>query len=318
MRLQEINIREWSNHLKEKFLSRSADKSNRSSSRWRGVLVLLPAALLGLFCAFLLNVFLDGVLVGRLFSAKEDLALAIGKRTPSVLNRMAQQKNGLLEDQPNAFGVTERNPALNARAGNSSDAALSSMMLVGTIPNIAAWVRIGDETSFILKGQLFRGYTLELIDSGRILISKDGNNNPLYLSLSGAAPLPEPVPTQIDDPANGKSANAIQPAVPGGSEGVISRELINQLMTNPYNEMGKIRMVPDESGAGMKILRVAPDSLLGQLGMKEGDTLSGFNGISIVNMANLSNAIGSLMGGSRMDLQLKRNSEDVMLPYAVR
>ncbi|MBP9958393.1 MAG: hypothetical protein KBF14_08055, partial [Synergistaceae bacterium] len=197
MRLQEINIREWSNHLKEKFLSRSADKSNRSSSRWRGVLVLLPAALLGLFCAFLLNVFLDGVLVGRLFSAKEDLALAIGKRTPSVLNRMAQQKNGLLEDQPNAFGVTERNPALNARAGNSSDAALSSMMLVGTIPNIAAWVRIGDETSFILKGQLFRGYTLELIDSGRILISKDGNNNPLYLSLSGAAPLPEPVPTQI-------------------------------------------------------------------------------------------------------------------------
>ena len=317
MRLQEINIREWSNHLKEKFLSRSADKSNRSSSRWRGVLVLLPAALLGLFFAFLLNVFLDGVLVGRLFSAKEDLALAIGKRTPSVLNRMAQQKNGLLEDQPNAFGVTERNPALNARAGNS-DAALSSMMLVGTIPNIAAWVRIGDETSFILKGQLFRGYTLELIDSGRILISKDGNNNPLYLSLSGAAPLPESVPTPIGDPANGKNANAIQQAVPGGSEGVISRELINQLMTNPYNEMGKIRMVPDESGAGMKILRVAPDSLLGQLGMKEGDTLSGFNGISIVNMANLSNAIGSLMGGSRMDLQLKRNSEDVMLPYAVR
>lgn len=317
MRLQEINIREWGDHLKEKFFSRSADKPSLSSPRWRGVLALLPAALLGFFCAFLMSLFFDGFLVERLFSAKEDLALAVGKRTPSVLNRMAQQKSGLLADQPNAFGVTERNPALNSNAGNS-DAALSSMMLVGTIPNIAAWIRVGEETSFILKGQLIRGYTLELVDSGRILISKDGNNNPLYLSLSGAAPLPESVPTPIGDPANGKSAGAIQQAVPGGSEGVISRELINQLMTNPYSEMGKIRMVPDESGSGMKILRVAPDSLLGQLGMKEGDTLRGFNGISIVNMANLSNAIGSLMGGNRMDLQLKRNSEDVMLPYAVR
>lgn len=317
MRLQEINILEWGNRIKERLFSGHADKSSVSLSPiGRGFIALFPAVLLGFFGAFLVSLFLDGFLVGRLFPAKEALAVVVAKRTPSVLNRMAQQKSGLLADQPNAFGVTERNPALNANPQNS-DAALSSMMLVGTIPDIAAWVRIGEETSFILKGQLFRGYKLELIDSGRILVSKDGNNNPLYLALSGIAPPPEtpPGPNNADGPAN---AGQIQPAVPGGSEGVISRELINQLMSNPYTEMGKIRMVPDESGAGMKILRVAPDSLLGQLGMKEGDTLSGFNGISIVNMGNLSNAIGSLMGGNRMDLQLKRNSEDVMLPYAVR
>ena len=318
MRLQDLNIPEWGNRLKDKVLSGSADKSGvPRSPRFWGVMALLPAALLGLFCAFLLNLFLDGFLVGRMFPAKEALALAVAKRTPSVLNRMAQQKNGILADQPNAFGVTERDPALNVNAGNN-DATLSSMMLAGTLPNVAAWIRIGEETTLVLKGQLFRGYRLELVDSGRILISKDGNNNPLYLFLSGVAALPETPPGPNNGSAGTPNVSQIQPATPGGSEGVISRELINQLMTNPYNEMGKIRMVPDESGAGMKILRVAPDSLLGQLGMKEGDTLSGFNGISIVNMGNLSNAIGSLMGGNRMDLQLKRNSEDVVLPYAVR
>lgn len=316
MRLQDLNIPEWGNRLKEKFLSGSADKSSvPRSPRWGGIIALLPAVLLGLFCAFLLNLFLDGLLVGRMFPAKEALALVVAKRTPSILNRMAQQKNGTLADQPNAFGVTERDPALNIGAG-SNDATLSSMMLAGTLPNVAAWIRIGEETTLVLKGQLFRGYTLELVDSGRILVSKDGNNNPLYLFLSGVAKLPDP--PQSPSSPGAPNVSQVQPAIPGGSEGVISRELINQLMTNPYNEMGKIRMIPDESGAGMKILRVAPDSLLGQLGMKEGDTLRGFNGISIVNMGNLSNAIGSLMGGNRMDLQLKRNSEDVVLPYAVR
>lgn len=308
MRLRDLNLSEWGSRLKTGTLRAGAQKNTAT---------LLVVALLGLLCAFLLNLLVEGSLLGRTLEAEEALARVVAKRTPSVLNRMNQQKNAVLADQPNAFGVADRTPSGNA--AGAGDAALSSMMLVGTLPNVAAWIRTAEETSLVLKGQLYRGYVLELVDSGRILVSKDGNNSPLYLFLSGASK-PADAP---DTSTNGASPNSsgggqIQPAVVGGAEGVISRELINKLMTNPYDEMGKIRMVPDPSGAGMKILRIAPDSLLGQLGMQEGDTLGGFNGISIVNMGNLSNAIGSLMGGSRMDLQLRRNSEDVVLPYAVR
>jgi S1-C subfamily serine protease len=106
----------------------------------------------------------------------------------------------------------------------------------------------------------------------------------------------------------------------------MSRELLNKLLMNPYDELSKVRLVPafaasgDASGGGqgMRVQNIGNDSLLAQLGVREGDVIQSLNGVPIRNMADVSNAINSLLGGSRMDVSVLREGKSEDLPYAVR
>ena len=63
---------------------------------------------------------------------------------------------------------------------------------------------------------------------------------------------------------------------------------------------------------------IQPDSLLGQLGVQEGDTIQSLNGVPIRNLSDVSNAVNSLLGGARMDVTVVREGKPVNLGYAVK
>ena len=89
---------------------------------------------------------------------------------------------------------------------------------------------------------------------------------------------------------------------------------------NPYDELSKVRLIPQTSGdvQGMQVAAIQPDSLLGQLGVQEGDTIQSLNGVPIRNLSDVSNAVNSLLGGARMDVTVVREGKPVNLGYAVK
>ena len=94
------------------------------------------------------------------------------------------------------------------------------------------------------------------------------------------------------------------------------RELVDKLLLNPYEEMAKIRMIPSENG--MKIARIAADSVLASVGVQKEDVIKAVNGVNITNLGDATNAINSMMTGNRFDVTVERGGAPVELSYEVQ
>lgn len=201
--------------------------------------------------------------------------------------------------------------------------SLEGMTLTGTIPGIGVQLKDGDQTPFILKGNDYRGYTLQEVETNRAFFIKNGQEYILHLSY-------------VQDNRSGKNTanssrvknrtpvkevnNSVAPAE-AGKDGTIARELVNDLLMNPFNEMKKVRLrAKFENGdpLGIEVQWLARDSLLRELGVKKGDIVKSINSVPINNMGDISNAINSLMGGDRFEVEVLRSGESVPLTYMVR
>lgn len=72
----------------------------------------------------------------------------------------------------------------------------------------------------------------------------------------------------------------------GPTELKIDRGVVDRLLENQAELMSQVRLVPErENGriAGIRMVGVRPDTLLGRLGMENGDRLQTINGFGITN-----------------------------------
>ena len=254
-----------------------------------------------------------------------------GKGDYSVTLPVSAVKEPSLADfvNSNPFNVLVRHEKA-VIAGESDTAknnlfSLDGMTLSGTMPGIGVQLDDGDKAPFILKGDNYRGYTLKAIDSDKAVFVKGKGEYLLYL-LYGKADTgrhpsreehrPQPVKTPVRDAKD--AAGTYNGAI---HDGIIARELVNDLLMNPFNEMKKVRLrAKFENGSplGIEVQWLAKDSLLGELGVKKGDVVQSINSVPISNMGDISNAINSLMGGDRFEVEVLREGEKVPLTYAVK
>lgn len=199
--------------------------------------------------------------------------------------------------------------------------SLEGMTLSGTIPGIGAQLRDGDLAPFILKGQEYKGYTLKDVGNNRAFFVKNDEEYILHLfyDVGGAknnASRTNESQIKKTVPVN----NRISPSEVG-KNGTIARELVNDLLMNPFNEMKKVRLrakFKDGEALGIEVQWLARDSLLRELGVSKGDIVQSINGVPINNMGDISNAINSLMGGDRFEVEVLRKGEKVPLTYTVK
>jgi hypothetical protein len=219
--------------------------------------------------------------------------------------------------------VTETPKEEKADVRNSFAAAT----LTWTFPNVGAWMQdnTNNKQDFISIGESFEAHKLAEVLYDRAIFQDEDNNNVIkYFYLVGTgtgaktknisslpAPLPQPTANQ----------NQIIAAVFGGAEGVISRNIINELLMNPFEEMRKFRIRPkfeENEPVGIEAQWIQNDSILGSLGIIKGDMLKSINGIPMKNMGDITNAINSLMNGTRFDVEIQRGNITNMLRYVVR
>jgi type II secretory pathway component PulC len=263
----------------------------------------------------------SGMIASRLMGEQRALAEIVSRRPPSPFISGVSAKDQSSEIKFAAFGVADANPASEDKAETAEAKPIDSFRLVGTLPRIGAWINVDNATPLVLRKQEFNGYVLERIDRGEVVFTRDGESFPLFLNLSDPkaaapaqnAPQNAPPPAQQASPSGNAS---ISGAEFNGNEGTITRELLNDLIANPMQILSTMRVVPD--GAGMRILRVRSDNLLAQLGIRQGDLLTGINGIAINSGTDILNVMKSLLQGNRFDLQMSRGQDNGMLRYMVR
>ena len=269
------------------------------------------AFLAGLLIALCLCRMGESLIMARALDARMNLAEKISTRSPSFANSNLNAE---------LASLTEQNPFKADIPAQSDDIRqtaypISSLMLAATLPKVGARIRDDSGTSLILKGQEIRGYKLEDISYGKILLSNGGESYPLYLVLSGGNTVAPPPPAANAGKKSDLDMSAIV-AAGDGKEGSVPRELVDKLLMNPYDEIAKMRMVPADGG--MQLQRIASDSVLAAVGVTEGDIIKAVNGVRITNMGDVANAVNSMMSGTRFDVSVTRGGKPLDLKYLVK
>ncbi|MDI9370264.1 MAG: PDZ domain-containing protein [Synergistaceae bacterium] len=206
--------------------------------------------------------------------------------------------------------------SLEITAGELYD--LEGIRLTGTIPGISVWIQEdGKPQMIVLKGHSIKGYDLAEVEEDSIILQKGQATLTVLLRYSGK---PSGAKTAPSLGARSTPSKAVAAARPG-QQGAISRELVNQLLMDPLEEMKKFRLRPKfngETAQGVEVQWLDENSILTSLGVKPGDVVQSVNGVEIRNMGDVVNVVNSLMSGSTFDVQVVRGGKPEMLNYNIK
>lgn len=306
----------------------AASPAGPASSAARSVLAALFVC--GIFAGYCLCSSLESAMMSAAFEADAETARAVSRRGPSFANAgRSGGAGGFTEENPFGADVRAAKDTEKSSAAKAAPEALKSMTLRGTLPGVGAWIEVSGNTRLVLKGQSVEGFTLSEIEYSRALLSGGAEEHALYLILSGGG---RPAAADRRRPRRADTRRRTQQRAPEkpaldfsglepaseGREGAVPRELVDALLMNPYDELAKVRMVPTPDMSGMRLERLASDSVLARVGVAQGDVISAINGVSITNVADASNALNSLMAGTRFDVTVLRGGKPVELRYQVK
>ena len=202
------------------------------------------------------------------------------------------------------------------------DTKLAGVILRGTLPGIGAWFDVNNEMKLVLIGRELDRYKLISVSYGEADFRR-GNEAPVkkYIvygpTTEAKAPTPpaqtqaRPAPSKPAEPP--KQTGNIVAAGPE-QEGQVPSDLVQ----NPFDELKRIRMRPNEKAGGLEVQWIQNDSLLKRLGVQRGDIIRSVNGIPFTNMGDIANSISSLMTSERFDVEVTRGGQNTALRYVVK
>ncbi|MBI5547935.1 MAG: hypothetical protein HY901_28975 [Deltaproteobacteria bacterium] len=173
------------------------------------------------------------------------------------------------------------------------------------------------ETGVFAIGDLLQGgATIVDIERLRVTVERDGRHEVIDLESSLASnPLLPPVPSVAAPPAlagvTRVSANVYE----------IERSAILTVIANPAPEIPKMGWTAATKGGaiqGWRLQRLAPDALLGKIGIAQGDTVRRVNGFEVNDPTKLFEVLSRLKDASRIEVELERNGASQRLEYRIR
>ena len=284
---------------------------------WGWILPLFLGLALGWFGMVSLEVLLD--MHNRSQRPANQVAVA------ATVAQESEMMNMTAFLQANPFRVTPMKVVteeLFAVSGDSTvpiTGSLATAVLRGTLPGVGAWLEDKGKQHLILLNTSFDVYTLKEVSYLKAVFKK-GEERVVKELLYGSLPMPiASVPAADNNAGVGAPVGQITPADPGkGTEGLISREEVNRLVENPFDELKQVRIRPSENNEGLQVQWITKDSILNKLGVKKGDVIRAINGIPFKNMTDITNSMSSLMNSDRFDVEIGRDGATTSLKYVVR
>ena len=283
-----------------------------------GGLVMGYLASVGLGYAF-------GILAGS--SAMTDASVS-GSRESSQSSSGPRGLDGFLSANP--FHISPQKPDTPAPAPKVEEApktqvatTLDDVILRGTLPGIGGWFEQKGKLSLILVGKNIGRYRLASVKYNEAVFRRGTQSvrklityGPVAEAKSTPAPAPKAAPAPAPTPQPLQTGTVT--AATGDTEGSVPAELVNSLVQNPFDELKRIRMRPNEKAGGLEVQWIQNDSLLKRLGVQRGDVIKSVNGIPFTNMGDIANSITSLMNSERFDVEVTRGGNSTALRYVVK
>lgn len=237
-----------------------------------------------------------------------------------------------LEDEPVEFDPNAEPPVCEG-----------SIRLVAAIvnPRRPAWsfAAIIDATG---KAMLYRsgmevsGKQIVAIRSSRVIM-RPGTGAPCQITMFAPPPTAGKTPVKVaraTKSAKQKRANprqregAISTAdMEGGITRVsdsnfnIQRSLVDRILANQAELMRTARIIPHEEGGrviGVKMYGIRRNSLLGRLGMQNGDMLRTINGFDMASPDSALEAYATLRGADHLSMQVVRRGSAMTIDYNIQ
>jgi general secretion pathway protein C len=146
----------------------------------------------------------------------------------------------------------------------------------------------------------------------------------------GAAPAPAPAPAASAAPPEPPKTSGA-PALPSDiaskiqkisdTEYNIDRSVVDKILENQAELMRSARIVPEQKDGkvvGVRLFGIRPDTLLGTLGLQNGDRLETINGFNMASPEKALEAYARLRTASSLNVKVNRRGQSMSIDYQIK
>ena len=137
--------------------------------------------------------------------------------------------------------------------------------------------------------------------------------------VAAAAPMAPPPPSGGPSPVPADIASKIQKI--SDTEFNIDRSVVDKILENQAELMKSARIVPetkDGKVVGIRLFGIRPDTLLGTLGLQNGDRLETINGFNMGSPEKALEAYARLRTASQLDVSVNRRGAPVAIGFHIK
>jgi general secretion pathway protein C len=178
------------------------------------------------------------------------------------------------------------------------------------------------------KGGDVNGKTVQFISWDRVWLVSGSSLCQLEMFKPPAPPkdgAPAPAPSASAAPKEGPGG--VDPDIAKGIQRVsatefnIDRGVVDKILENQAELMRQARIVPEQENGkmvGIRLFGVRPDTLLGVLGMENGDRLQTINGFDMTSPEKALEAYARLRTADQLVVQVNRRGQNTNLDYNIK
>jgi general secretion pathway protein C len=268
-------------------------------------------------------------------------ASAIISRNPfdSVTGPLDGKQIDMPTDQPKE--ETNRDPYSDPEC----DAAKALMIVASEDPQWSFAALAGPDGKTVLRrqGDEINGHTVYFIGdlrteeqrraapnydvADRVWLTSSGGGSRCQIKVGGKAPV-KAAPAASAAPAEGKRGKSKVPEEIASkihkiseTEFNVERSVVDQILENQAELMKSARIVPEKEGdkiVGIRLFGIRPDSLLGTLGIENGDRLSSINGFEMTDPQHALEAYTKLRTADHLTVSVNRHGKPVNIDFNIK
>jgi general secretion pathway protein C len=189
-----------------------------------------------------------------------------------------------------------------------------------------------DKTVLRRRGGEFNGKTVFFVGWDRIWMSSGQGSTDCSSCcqaelFKSEKPAPPPTPAAPPPAASSGGAHSLDPAIAKGivkvsaTEFNVDRGVVDKILENQADLMRQARIVPEQENGkvvGIRLFGVRPDTLLGVLGMENGDRLQTINGFDMASPEKALEAYARLRTADHLTVQVNRRGQNMNLDYNIK
>jgi general secretion pathway protein C len=192
--------------------------------------------------------------------------------------------------------------------------------------SFAALQAPGDPKSVLRRrGGDFNGKEVKFVGWDRVWLTSNGQLCQVSMFNPTAPPVTTPLASAAPPPAGG--AGAVPDDIKKGiqrlsaTEFNVDRGIVDKILENQAELMKQARIVPEQENGkvvGIRLFGVRNDTLLGALGMENGDRLQSINGFDMTSPEKALEAYARLRTADHMTVQINRKGSNMNLDYNIK
>jgi general secretion pathway protein C len=145
--------------------------------------------------------------------------------------------------------------------------------------------------------------------------------------MFAVAPTTPPPAAATPPPASSGGPGALDPTIAKGIQKIsatefkVDRGVVDKILENQADLMRQARIVPEQENGkmvGIRLFGVRPDTLLGVLGMENGDRLQTINGFDMTSPEKALEAYARLRTADHLTVQVNRKGQNTNLDYNIQ